>query len=302
MTTNTNTTCMAREPEQHHPSPIYIPKVFQSLVPGVPTIGPMRIPAEEHQCLLLTHLLISHQGIYRRGALAPADHAAVAYPADHGPKPFLSSSRLGCPSDPRRRTVLSEKFAERLLALLLHHHPPLSLSHHHFLNTLLRHYNTITPPNGPYIVYTSGSLELVRQDRTKRRCTTISSLLRARVQHVCNRIRPFHRRTALLMDEEARLSHAAWAQSMDACDQTHSEGISLRTTVMAQQSEITELQAADRRRQTVITDLLKADYRRQRHFVRPLNIVRPQDTDDRASDLAGTANDACRAQATRGGQ
>ncbi|GKG13733.1 hypothetical protein Tco_0350693, partial [Tanacetum coccineum] len=33
---------------------------------------------------------------------------------------------------------------------------------------------------------------------------------------------------------------------------TRSEGISLRTTVMAQQSEITELQAADRRRQTVI--------------------------------------------------
>ncbi|GKG33632.1 hypothetical protein Tco_0433791 [Tanacetum coccineum] len=81
------------------------------------------------------------------------------------------------------------------------------------------------------------------------------------------RDRPFHRRTALLMDEEARLSRAAWSWSMDACDQVHSEGISLRTTVMAQQSEITELQAADRRRQTVITDLLKADYRRQRQLV-----------------------------------
>ncbi|GKG05481.1 hypothetical protein Tco_0325567, partial [Tanacetum coccineum] len=42
------------------------------------------------------------------------------------------------------------------------------------------------------------------------------------------------------------------AQSMDACDQVRSEGISLRTTVMAQQSEIAELQAADRRRQTMI--------------------------------------------------
>ncbi|GJU02713.1 hypothetical protein Tco_1113051 [Tanacetum coccineum] len=31
--------------------------------------------------------------------------------------------------------------------------------------------------------------------------------------------RPFHRRTALLMEEEARVSRAAWAQSMDACDQ-----------------------------------------------------------------------------------
>ncbi|GJX10813.1 hypothetical protein Tco_0200672 [Tanacetum coccineum] len=46
--------------------------------------------------------------------------------------------------------------------------------------------------------------------------------------------------------------------------EVHSEGISLRTTVMAQQSEITELQAADRRRQSVISDLLKADYRRQK--------------------------------------
>ncbi|GJR70088.1 putative ribonuclease H-like domain-containing protein, partial [Tanacetum coccineum] len=45
------------------------------------------------------------------------------------------------------------------------------------------------------------------------------------------------RRTAVLMEEEARLSRAAWAQSMDACDQTHSEGILLRTTVMTQQSE-----------------------------------------------------------------
>ncbi|GJZ93078.1 hypothetical protein Tco_0665143 [Tanacetum coccineum] len=84
------------------------------------------------------------------------------------------------------------------------------------------------------------------------------------------RDRPFHRRTALLIEEEARLSRAAWARSMDACDQVHSEGISLRTTVMAQQSEITELQAADRRRQAVITDLLKADYRRQRQLVETL--------------------------------
>ncbi|GJU75051.1 hypothetical protein Tco_1266456 [Tanacetum coccineum] len=53
-----------------------------------------------------------------------------------------------------------------------------------------------------------------------------------------------------LIVEKARVSRAAWAQSMDACDQVRSEGISLRTTVMAQQSEITELQAADRRRQT----------------------------------------------------
>ncbi|GKF54227.1 hypothetical protein Tco_0161137, partial [Tanacetum coccineum] len=70
------------------------------------------------------------------------------------------------------------------------------------------------------------------------------------------RDRPFHRCTAFLMEEEARLSRAAWARSMDAYDQVHSKGISLWTMVMAQQSEITELQATDRRRQSVISDLL----------------------------------------------
>ncbi|GJT16494.1 hypothetical protein Tco_0875200 [Tanacetum coccineum] len=99
------------------------------------------------------------------------------------------------------------------------------------------------------------------------------ALLRARV-NMLESDRPFHRRTAVLMEEEARLSRAAWARSMDACDQVHSEGISLRTTVVAQQSEITELQAADRRRQAVITDLLKADYRRQRQLVETLKIVK----------------------------
>ncbi|GKA21302.1 hypothetical protein Tco_0701291 [Tanacetum coccineum] len=99
------------------------------------------------------------------------------------------------------------------------------------------------------------------------------ALLRARV-NMLESDRPFHRRTAVLMEEEARLSRAAWAQSMDACDQTHSEGILLRTTVMAQQSEIAELQAADRRRESVFTELLKADHRRQRHLVETLKIVK----------------------------
>ncbi|GJV60344.1 hypothetical protein Tco_1466444 [Tanacetum coccineum] len=77
--------------------------------------------------------------------------------------------------------------------------------------------------------------------------------------------------------DDARYDRAllrARAQSMDACNQTCSEGISLRTTVMAQQSEITELQAADRRRQSVISDLLKADHRRQRQLVETLKIVK----------------------------
>ncbi|GJU55140.1 hypothetical protein Tco_1228854 [Tanacetum coccineum] len=104
-------------------------------------------------------------------------------------------------------------------------------------------------------------------------CRHDRALLRSQV-NMLYRDRPFHRRTALLMEEEARVSHAAWAQSMDACDQVRFEGISLRTTVMAQQSEIAELQAADRRRQTVISDLLKADHRRQRQLVEALKIVK----------------------------
>ncbi|GJY22465.1 hypothetical protein Tco_0396123 [Tanacetum coccineum] len=68
------------------------------------------------------------------------------------------------------------------------------------------------------------------------------------------------------------------AQSMDACDQLSSKGISLRNTVMAQQSEIIELQATDRRRQSVISDLLKADHRRQRQLVEALKIVKSHKT------------------------
>ncbi|GJX08936.1 hypothetical protein Tco_0198795 [Tanacetum coccineum] len=112
--------------------------------------------------------------------------------------------------------------------------------------------------------------------------------------------RPFHRRTALLMEEEARVSRVAWAQSMDACDQVRSEGISLQTTVMAQQSEIAELQAADRRRQTVISDLLKADHRRQRQLVEALKIVKSLKTQMiELQKQQGPAKDPGRARANQ---
>ncbi|GJS52513.1 hypothetical protein Tco_0625875 [Tanacetum coccineum] len=73
---------------------------------------------------------------------------------------------------------------------------------------------------------------------------------------------------------EAKIITCCWATMMDVVDQTHSEGILLRTTVMTQQSEIVELRAADQRRQTVISELLKADYRRQRQLVETLKIVK----------------------------
>ncbi|GKD77508.1 hypothetical protein Tco_1340129, partial [Tanacetum coccineum] len=85
---------------------------------------------------------------------------------------------------------------------------------------------TISPEEDE-IIYSQ--LDDARYDRAR---------LRARV-NMLYRDRPFHRRTALLMEEEARLSRAA-----------------------------------DRRRQSVISDLLKADYRRQRQLVEALKIVK----------------------------
>ncbi|GJT05128.1 putative reverse transcriptase domain-containing protein [Tanacetum coccineum] len=55
------------------------------------------------------------------------------------------------------------------------------------------------------------------------------------------RDRRAHARTALLMEREARLSHEAWA--MDASDTAHSEVRALRTTVLAQQTEIAGVMA-----------------------------------------------------------
>ncbi|GKB38914.1 hypothetical protein Tco_0883856, partial [Tanacetum coccineum] len=57
-----------------------------------------------------------------------------------------------------------------------------------------------------------------------------------------------HARTARLMEVEARMSREAWGRSMDAGDLARAEVMSLRTTMLAQQSEIRELQSADHRR------------------------------------------------------
>ncbi|GJU01529.1 hypothetical protein Tco_1111867 [Tanacetum coccineum] len=61
---------------------------------------------------------------------------------------------------------------------------------------------------------------------------------------------------------------------MDASDLTRAEVISLRTTVLAQQSQIRELQSADRRRQTVITEMLVADHKRQVQLTKALKLVK----------------------------
>ncbi|GKE92459.1 hypothetical protein Tco_1573554 [Tanacetum coccineum] len=61
---------------------------------------------------------------------------------------------------------------------------------------------------------------------------------------------------------------------MDASDLARAKVMSLRTTVLAQQSEIRELQSADRRRQTVITEMLAADHKRQVQLTKALKLVK----------------------------
>ncbi|GKD88842.1 hypothetical protein Tco_1364349, partial [Tanacetum coccineum] len=53
-----------------------------------------------------------------------------------------------------------------------------------------------------------------------------------------------HAHTALRMEREARLSHKAWGRSMDASDTARSEVRALRTTVLAQQTEIAALRSS----------------------------------------------------------
>ncbi|GJV70852.1 hypothetical protein Tco_1490847 [Tanacetum coccineum] len=101
------------------------------------------------------------------------------------------------------------------------------------------------------------------------------ALLRARV-NMLESDRPFHGRTAVLMEEEARLSRAAWAQSMDACDQTIPECILLATTTI-------------RIRQS---DAVSRD---------PEDSEEPQASDDRDTETAGPAKDL-QSQSYRGGR
>nr|GEU99874.1 putative reverse transcriptase domain-containing protein [Tanacetum cinerariifolium] len=68
--------------------------------------------------------------------------------------------------------------------------------------------------------------------------------------NMLRRDRRSHARTARLMKSETRLSCEAWIQSMDANDTTRAEVMSLRTTVLAQQTEIAGLQKMAPKRTT----------------------------------------------------
>ncbi|GKC44365.1 hypothetical protein Tco_1062087, partial [Tanacetum coccineum] len=83
-----------------------------------------------------------------------------------------------------------------------------------------------------------------------------------------------HARTARLIEAEARMSQEAWGRSMDVSDLACAEVMSQRTTLLAQQSKIRELQSADRRRQTVITEMLAADHRRQVQLTKAIKLLK----------------------------
>ncbi|GJW77293.1 hypothetical protein Tco_0138975 [Tanacetum coccineum] len=74
--------------------------------------------------------------------------------------------------------------------------------------------------------------------------------------NLLHRDRCSHARTARLMESEARASREAWVQSMNVNDTTRSEVRALRTIVLAQQTEIGDLRAADRRRQAQLAEAL----------------------------------------------
>ncbi|GJT49725.1 hypothetical protein Tco_0975882 [Tanacetum coccineum] len=114
------------------------------------------------------------------------------------------------------------------------------------------------------------------------------ALLRARV-NMLESDRPFHGRTAILMEEEARLSRAAWAQSMDVCDQTHSEGILLRMVLTTAVRGSLSLRQQTRRRQTVDFRAAESRLSEAEAVSRdPEDSEEPQGSDDRVTETAGT--------------
>ncbi|GKE56281.1 hypothetical protein Tco_1495466 [Tanacetum coccineum] len=92
----------------------------------------------------------------------------------------------------------------------------------------------------------------------------LNMLFKDRRAHAC---------TARLMETKARMSREDWGRSIDASDLARAEVMSLRTIVLAQQSQIRELQSADRRRQTMITEMLAADHRRQKQLTEALKLI-----------------------------
>nr|GEX44737.1 retrovirus-related Pol polyprotein from transposon TNT 1-94 [Tanacetum cinerariifolium] len=81
------------------------------------------------------------------------------------------------------------------------------------------------------------------------------SVMSGQLNLLC-RYRRFDARTARLMEGEAKVAREAWAQAMDASDTAHFEVYALWTTILAQQTEIGDLRAADHRRQAQLVEAL----------------------------------------------
>ncbi|GKF64640.1 hypothetical protein Tco_0188088 [Tanacetum coccineum] len=86
--------------------------------------------------------------------------------------------------------------------------------------------------------------------------TDVAELLMSGQLNLLRRDRRSHARTTRLMKSEARASREAWVQFMDASDTTCSKVRALRTTVLAQQTEIRDLRAADRRQLEQLAEAL----------------------------------------------
>ncbi|GJV29667.1 putative reverse transcriptase domain-containing protein [Tanacetum coccineum] len=84
-------------------------------------------------------------------------------------------------------------------------------------------------------------------------------------------------------DREARLSCKAWGWSMDASDLARSEVMALRTQVVAQQSEIAALRAADRARQAQLMETLRLMSTLQTQKMAPKRTTRANPADTTAT-------------------
>ncbi|GKA59040.1 hypothetical protein Tco_0758353 [Tanacetum coccineum] len=242
------------EPEQAPPSPIYIPFVPELVYPEFLPVDDEVFPAEEQPLPAAdspTHqspggfqmtILRTEEDDDDEMALAPAEPAAVLIQLTRTHYIGIAS-RLGCPSEPRRdpfplegRKLLMRdarlNLGEVRLMVFWDTWDDLVGAIRRFAPTtlegvptrkLLRLSSTVDQEDMRFIL---SQLDDARYDR---------ALLRARVNRL-DSDRPFHRRTALLIEEEARLSRAAWAR--------------------------------------LVSELLKADHRRQRHLVETLKTVK----------------------------
>ncbi|GKF78682.1 hypothetical protein Tco_0234250 [Tanacetum coccineum] len=78
--------------------------------------------------------------------------------------------------------------------------------------------------------------------------------------------------------------------------------MSLCTTVLAQHSQIRELQSTDRRRHTVITEMLAADHKRQKQLTGVLKLIKRLQTQMIEFERQQVpAKGPCTARATGGG-